>query len=106
LGRNWAYACSGRERAQNGAALRVNVQLVSTETGAHLWADHFERSLTDTLWKTSFANIALALWFRVAEVESTRIARERSDDADAADALMRGRAAVYGRQRTRKLRTR
>ena len=35
------YAVEGSVRKINGA-LRVNVQLVSTETGAHVWADRFD----------------------------------------------------------------
>src|ERR1700743_3759048 len=35
------YATEGSVRRVDGT-LRVNVQLVSTETGTHLWADHFD----------------------------------------------------------------
>ena len=33
------------QRDQN--RVRVNAQLIDRETGAHLWADRFEESLTD-----------------------------------------------------------
>ncbi|MEA2775225.1 MAG: adenylate cyclase, partial [Acetobacteraceae bacterium] len=90
------FAVEGSVR-KIGAVLRINVQLVSTETGTHLWADHFDAERDGYTLEDVIRHIALALWFRVAEVESTRITRDRSDNADAADALMRGRAAVYGR---------
>ena len=35
------YAVEGSVRKVDGT-LRVNVQLLSTETGAHVWADHFD----------------------------------------------------------------
>jgi len=42
---------------------------------AHLWADHFDAEPDRYTLEDVIRHIALALWFRVAEVESTRIAR-------------------------------
>ena len=90
------FAVEGSVR-KIGTALRINVQFVSTETGAHLWADHFETERDGYTLEDVIRHIALALWFRVAEVENMRIAHDRSGNPDPADLLMRGRAAVYGR---------
>ena len=32
---------------KSGDAVRVNLQLVEAATGSHLWADSFDRKLTD-----------------------------------------------------------
>ena len=40
------YALEGSVR-KLGDELRVNAQLVATETGAHLWADRFDQPLKD-----------------------------------------------------------
>jgi TolB-like protein/DNA-binding winged helix-turn-helix (wHTH) protein/tetratricopeptide (TPR) repeat protein len=90
------FAVEGSVR-RLGTALRVNVRLVSTETGAHLWAEQFDTERDGYTLDDVIRHIALALLFRVNDVESTRIARERSGSRDPADALTRGQAAVYGR---------
>jgi TolB-like protein/class 3 adenylate cyclase len=86
------YAVEGSVRA-TGGGLRINVQLVSTETGAHLWADRFsiggegDSYFTDAIIRP----IVLALNGRILTSESARSTRDRSD-ADAIDVLLRARA--------------
>ena len=48
LGRelNVRYALEGSVQ-RSGDRLRVNVQLVDAETGAHLWADRFDKPVAD-----------------------------------------------------------
>src|SRR5689334_14639416 len=74
--------------------LRVNSQLVATETGAHLWADRFDKKwgdlsagqeeIVDRIGKT--LNVALA------DLESGRSKRERPTNPDAFDLILRARS--------------
>jgi TolB-like protein/class 3 adenylate cyclase len=45
---NVRYALDGSVQ-RGGNRLRVNVQLVDTETGSHLWADRFDKPIADLL---------------------------------------------------------
>lgn len=94
LGVRFAVTGSLRKR---GTGLRVNLQLVSAETGAHLWADHFDAGPDADGYSVEdiIRHMALALSFWVADAESKRIAAESNPDA--ADSLTRARAALYGR---------
>jgi adenylate cyclase len=75
--------------------LRVSVQLVSTETGAHLWADRFDQDIRDlSTGQDEIANrLSAELGVQVVEVESVRSSRERPTDPDAFDFFLRARSA-------------
>ena len=38
---------AGRQRAQGGNRVRVTGQLIDAASGAHIWAERFDRDLTD-----------------------------------------------------------
>jgi adenylate cyclase len=87
------YAVEGSVRKAGGAQ-RINVQLVSTETGAHIWAERFDvgrddvgNSLDDIV-----RQIAWQLNGQIVNTESARGARERPANPDATDILLRARA--------------
>ncbi len=88
------YAVEGSTR-RLGDTLRVSVQLVSTETGAHLWADRFDQDVKDlSVGQDEIANrLSAELGVQVVEIESARSVRERPTDPDAFDFLLRGRYA-------------
>jgi Tfp pilus assembly protein PilF len=79
-----------------GGSLRVNAQLVSTETGAHIWADRFDvgRDVGDSV-DDIVRRIALQLNGHIVNVESARATRERPATPDATDVLLRARALNY-----------
>jgi TolB-like protein len=87
------YAVEGSVR-RAGAGLRITAQLISTETGGHLWADRFDvgHEAIDDGVDDIVRNIVAALDARLLEVESDRGARERPGNPDAADVLLRARA--------------
>ena len=87
------YAVEGSVR-RAGAGLRINTQLVSTETGGHLWADRFDvaRDRIDDGVDDILRRIVSALDARLIDVESARGARERPNNPDAADILLRARS--------------
>jgi TolB-like protein/DNA-binding winged helix-turn-helix (wHTH) protein len=92
------YALEGSVR-RLGDELRVNAQLISTETGAHLWAERFDRPLLD-LSAAILADgeddiirhIASALNVKMVDVESARSLRERPGNAEATDLVLRARS--------------
>jgi adenylate cyclase len=79
-----------------GDKITVNAQLISTETGAHVWADRFdgERSRLGELQVEFVARLARSLDVELVRAESLRATRERANDPDAVDLTMRGWAAI------------
>jgi len=72
--------------------VRVNVQLVDTQSGAHLWADRFEEDVADLfkLQDQVVARLANSLGNELYKAEAEKGAR--SSNPDAIDLTMRGRA--------------
>jgi adenylate cyclase len=72
--------------------IRVNAQLVDAETGAHLWAERFDRDIGDlfALQNEITARIARSLQSQLAIAE----ARRPTDNPDALDYTLRGRAVM------------
>ncbi len=72
--------------------ITVNAQLISTETGAHVWADRFdgERSKVGQLQVDIVARLANSLDVALTRTEALRAIRERPNNPDAVDLSMRG----------------
>ena len=85
------YVLEGSVR-RVGENITLNAQLISTETGAHVWADRFdgERSKLGQLQVEFVARLARSLDVELVKAESLRAMRERPDNPDAADLAMRG----------------
>jgi hypothetical protein len=79
-----------------GEAVSINAQLISTETGAHVWADRFEgeRDRLGDLQVEFVARLANSLGVELVRAESQRAMRLRPNNPDAVDFEMRGRAAM------------
>ncbi len=77
---------------RSGHQVRINVQLVDAETGAHLWAERFDRDIGDlfAVQNEITARIARSLESQLAIAE----ARHPTDNPDALDYLLRGRAVL------------
>ena len=77
---------------RSGKQVRINTQLIDTETGAHLWAERFDRDIGDlfALQNEITARIANALQSQLAIAE----ARRPTDNPDALDYFLRGRAVL------------
>jgi TolB-like protein/tetratricopeptide (TPR) repeat protein len=75
-----------------GETITVNAQLISTETGAHVWADRFdgERSKLGDLQVEFVSRLANSLGVELVKAEALRAARERPSNPDAVDLVMRG----------------
>ena len=90
-----SYVLEGSVR-RLGEKITANAQLISTETGAHVWADRFdgERSRLGELQVEFVARLANSLGVELVKAESLRSMRERPNNPDAVDFEMRGRAAI------------
>src|SRR6266446_5201722 len=79
---------------KNGDAVRVNVQLIKAANDSHLWADTFDRKLTDIFSvETEVAKaIADQLQAKLTGQEEQVIAAKPTDNPEAYDAYLRGLA--------------
>jgi len=73
---------------------RVNVQLINAQTDSHLWADTYDRKLTDLLGVESDIAKAIAesLQAKLTGHEEQVLARKPTNSPDAYDAYLRGLA--------------
>jgi TolB-like protein/class 3 adenylate cyclase len=79
---------------KSGDAVRVNVQLIKAANDSHLWADTFDRKLTDVFSVESDIAKAVAdqLRARLTGEEEQVIAAKPTDNPEAYDAYLRGLA--------------
>jgi TolB-like protein/predicted Zn-dependent protease len=90
------YVVEGSVR-RTGDLVQVNVQLIDTESGAHLWADRFDTDRRD------LANAQAEITFRLARMlninlvaaEASRVEQRKAVDPDARDLVMRGKGWEY-----------
>jgi TolB-like protein/class 3 adenylate cyclase len=94
------YVLEGSVRSV-GDQVRVNVQLIDAERGAHVWADRFEtdrRSLADAEGEIT-GRLAQTLNLELVRDIGRRIEQEQRSNPDARDLVMRG-WAWYHRPRS------
>src|SRR5207245_453990 len=79
---------------KSGEAVRVNVQLIKAANDSHLWADTFDRKLTDIFSVESEVAKAIAdqLQAKLTGREEQEIAAKPTDNVEAYDAYLRGLA--------------
>jgi adenylate cyclase len=86
------YVLEGSVR-KSGRRVRVTAQLIDATTGGHLWAERFDRDLTDIFEVqddvTTHIVSALALNLNAGDRQS--IAAEQTDNLEAYDSFLRGR---------------
>ena len=75
-----------------GDQVRVNVQLIGGESGAHVWADRFDtdRANLARAQDEITGRLARTLNFEMMEAAATRVEQEGVVDPDARDLIMRG----------------
>ena len=81
---------------KSGDAVRVNVQLIKAANDSHLWADTFDRKLTDIFSVESEVAKAIAdqLRAKLTGQEEQVIAAKPTDNTEAYDAYLRGLAYI------------
>jgi adenylate cyclase len=77
-----------------GAVLRVNAQLIDTETGANLWADRFDQPMQDLSvgQEEIVRRVGQILNVALHDIENARSRRERPTNPDAFDLILRARS--------------
>jgi TolB-like protein/Tfp pilus assembly protein PilF len=90
---NVRYVLEGSVQ-RNGNRLRVNVQLIDAETGKHLWAERFDKSIADLfdLQDEIVSRLANTLNTQLIEAEARRA--EHSTHPDAMDLVFQGAACA------------
>ena len=85
-----------------GDQVRVNVQLVNAQTDSHLWAETYDRKLTDIFGVESeiAKGIADALQAKLTGREEQALAVKPTNNPEAYDAYLRGLAYSQKTQRT------
>jgi TolB-like protein/class 3 adenylate cyclase len=91
---NVSYVLEGSVQ-RRADRLRVNVQLVDAETGAHLWADRFDKPVTDLfdMQDEIVSRLANTLDAEFTEQEARR--SERSPLPSSMDLYFQGKALMY-----------
>lgn len=79
-----------------GDRVRVNAQLIDTETGAHLWAERFDKLRADIfdMQDEITTRLARTVGVELVAAEGRRAERERPNNMDAVDLAMRGWAIL------------
>ena len=77
--------------------VEVNAQLISTETGAHVWADRFEgeRNKLGELQVDIVSRLARMLGVELVKAEALRSMRERPNNPDAVDLAMQANVKLW-----------
>jgi len=94
------YVLEGAVRKAAGR-VRITGQLIDAVTGAHIWADRFERDLTDVFALQDEVTVAVvsAIQPKLLQTEIAMAARRRPENLTAYDCLLRGMQQYYLRSR-------
>jgi TolB-like protein len=84
------YVLEGSVR-RSGNQVRVNVQLIDSETGAHLWAERFDSDTGDLL---ALQNEITGRLSNALHLELIGVEARPTDHPDALDYILRARAAL------------
>jgi TolB-like protein/Flp pilus assembly protein TadD len=82
---------------RNGNRVRVNVQLINAENDEHMWAEDYDRDLTDVFAiQTDLAQqIVRELQAKLSPMEKAQIERRPTEDSEAYLAFMQGHEIFY-----------
>jgi adenylate cyclase len=98
------YVLEGSVR-KAGNRVRVTGQLIDAASGAHIWAERFDRDLTDifAVQDELTQEIIAALKIKLSAPEKARVASGGTKNVDAHDFFLRGRELVIGNKRDREM---
>ena len=90
------YVLEGSVR-KAGNRVRVTGQLIDAESGAHIWAERFDRDLTDifAVQDELTQEIISALKVKLTPEKKDRLARKGTIDEEAYDLFLRGREQAW-----------
>lgn len=86
-----------------GNRVRITAQLVDAGNGAHVWAERYDRDLTDifAVQDEVTQRIVDALKIKLAPAEAANIAAIPTKSLEAHDLVLRGREFLFGANKTR-----
>jgi TolB-like protein/Flp pilus assembly protein TadD len=90
------YVLEGSVR-KSGSRVRVTAQLIDAVTGKHLWADHYDRDVTDifALQDEITKKVVAAIEPKLLEAEGIRSQNRSPEDLDAWDMLIRANSLFW-----------
>ena len=90
------YVLEGTVR-RAGDHIRINAQLIDSETGGHLWAERYDRQYADifALQDEVIERIVEALSVEFTEAEQIEVARLPTESLEAYDYYLRGEELAY-----------
>jgi adenylate cyclase len=88
---------------RSGNRVRITAQLIDATSGGHLWADRYDRDLTDIfeVQDDVTRRIVDALKVTLSPGEKERLADTKTSNLAAYDYLLRGREFMLGKEKTR-----
>jgi TolB-like protein len=91
------FALEGSVR-KAGNRVRITAQLIDGSRGGHLWAERYDRDLTDifAVQDDVTQQIVAALKVTLSEAEKSLIADSGTTNVDAHDFFLRGRELIWG----------
>jgi adenylate cyclase len=98
------YVLEGSVR-KAGRRVRVTAQLIDAATGGHLWAERYDRDLTDIFEVQDDVrqHIVAALRLTLSEAERSAMAGGGTRDVAAHDHFLKGRELLFGPKRDREI---
>ena len=86
-----------------GNRVRITAQLIDATSGGHLWADRYDRDLTDIfeVQDDVTRRIVDALKVTLSPAEKARLADSETSNIDAYDCVLRGREFMLGKEKNR-----
>ena len=88
---------------RTGNRVRITAQLIDAASGGHLWAERYDRDLTDlfAVQDDVTSRIVEALKVTLSPSEKARLASSEACNIEAYDYFLRGREFLYGEIKTR-----
>jgi adenylate cyclase len=88
---------------RSGNRVRITAQLIDATSGGHLWADRYDRDLTDIfeVQDDVTRRIVEALKVTLSPGEKERLAETKTSNLAAYDYLLRGREFMLGKEKSR-----
>ena len=85
--------------------IRVNAQLIDTQSGTHLWAERYDRQVSDifAVQDDLTRSIVAALKLKLTVAEHSRMSAVPTASPEAHDLFLRGREAVLSSENTKEM---
>lgn len=98
------FALEGSIR-KSGNRVRITAQLIDGSTGGHLWAERYDRDLTDIfdVQDDVTRQIVGALKITLSDAETSRIAGGGTRNVEAHDLFLKGRELMFGLKKDREI---